>query len=292
MQDWRDNKMSELNSNRGFTLVEVLVASAILGTIAFVTSSLVVNVARVQKEIDDHSIAIEFANQFTQHFKVGTGCEGLVNSALLTSSQPIEVKTFRGFGANNTDKTVKAGFEVSPGQVAVSGLTIRRKPGIPPAVTEVSGQNYSLVVAEINLDLSSIVGGQNRPFKSHTIEFPALVNSLNQLAFCRGEASLNESCATLGGQVDPDTGECKLAQQCRHQGTYSQIVSCTRNGNPWGTGCLPGMTNDKTGTQSCPPGSSAYYTGQRVVDNQVDCGKKCSYTTQNTEHFFTCMECP
>ena len=286
--------IATLKNSRGFTLAEVLIASAILGVLAITSGSIVVNLAKMQKTVDDKVIVNEFLAQMGQYFRSASGCDALKNKILTSAKEPLILTDFMQYYANSTDE-VKDGSVIVPSRVRVNSITVRRAPNTAPVATSLNGVNFSSTSAEVAVALQIMqAGGETLAVRERVYTIPVLTNSANIIQHCGSgdTANFNQSCIDAGGTINSATGQCEFPGQCDFGGSYT-VITCTHNGNPYtGDGCQAGIINPMTGGPVCPFPGMAKLTGEQQWTNQVNCGKKCTRHIVNTEQNFGCVQCP
>jgi len=280
---------SILRSRKGLSLVEVLIAAAILGIVAVAISSVSVYLKSNTQQYLATSESTEFVRSLSNWMLTTDACQSsLVGQALPATSTPLVLNGYKGFGAQ-ASTPIQTGSAISL-QLRVNSLTYFDKDPSLATPFMYNGVNLSRRIAIISLSTETVVEpSAPRQLKTQNIELPVLVDGTNTIQFCLSDMNQAQACAAQGGAVNPITGQCLTQTSCEITGSYSQPVS-----NPASECCgFSPDANPVTGGPSCPAGSSAQKVGQTnpVSWRTYSCGKKCSAPIDDWKEFYVCLRC-
>lgn len=280
---------SILRSTKGLSLVEVLVASAILGVVAVAISSVAGYLKNNTQQYLSASESSEFVRSLSTWVLTTDACQSsLVGLALPTAPTPLILNGYKGFGAQSS-VPIQTGSTISL-QLRVSNLNFSDKDPSLATPFRYNGINLQRRVALIDLTTETVVEpSAPRQLRANRIEIPVLVDAGQIIRYCLGDMNLVQACAATGGTVNPVTGQCLTQTSCEITGSYAVAAS-----NPPAHCC--GFGNDPnpvTGAPSCPPGSSPQKVGQTspVSWRTYSCGKKCSAPIDDWKEFYVCLRC-
>ncbi len=283
-----------MKQSRGFSLLEILISISVLGGLALVGGTLVSKFGSQQSSIVGKDESNEFVSSLTRWLPTKEGCEAsfLGKDFPLNSETNFSIDGYKGYGISdqlNVGSSIKAGFQLSP-KLKVNKLVLRDK-GIAPSTQWFDQKKFRKVVAQIEISMDVVEGSSGQTLRSRFIEIPVYLNeTTNKIERCSGEVSLSDMCSALGATFDEATGACKPLVNCSLQGTYATLTC-----DPSKYGCKnatgASLENPITNSQSCPSGSIASQTGVFQYTHQVDCGKKCTKTINNTMKYYICLRC-
>lgn len=276
-------------SRRGLSLVEVLIAIAILGIIATAISSVTTSLKNYTQQFLTLSESSEFVKSLSNWMLTTDACQSsFVGQTLPATPTSLILNGYKGFGAQ-TSVAIQTGSIITP-QLRVKKLTYYDKDPTLSTPFVYNQVNLQRKVAIISLSTETLVEpSAPRQLRTQNIELPVLVDATQTIQYCLGDLNLAQACAASGGAVNPVTGQCLTKVSCEVTGTYSLAVSSPA------TYCC-GFANDPnptTGTASCPPGSTAQKVGQQnpVSWRTYSCGKKCSAPISDWKDFYVCLRC-
>lgn len=279
--------------NRGFTLVEVLVAVGILVLVAGLFASSVLDLKVSENEFTDKNDALLFVNSLTTALLENQNtCSGFISGKNLpapgAAAIPFSITAYSGYGGNGGPieaGSIITGTAANP-SLRVRSLSINAK-NVPDTTVTSGGVNFLRRIAVLTISLerrNRKISGQFIPLADRFIEFPVYVNSGGVMSSCQLEMQPADVCQMIGATVA--SGACKPAFQCQLKGTYVQSTC-----SPAYSGCPANTINPVTGGANCPPDATATQTGVTSGTFTVSCGKKCSYDVTNTMTFWICMRC-
>ncbi len=293
-------------SAAGFSLLEIIVAVAILGIITLGIAGAINGMLKAQMMISDKDEANEFAVSLGRYLYTEAACtEALANVQLPPISTPptkvpVAIANYSGFGASAPTVNVSAGMQISQ-RLRIRELNLANK-GTPPqavVIQTASGPlNYQRQVAQIELLMERQDDGNWRGSAPRYYEFPVLIDPLDggRIKRCSAEPTNLDYCNVTGGALATLPSGQQICQpapgsQCFVKGTFATTVC-----DPNGYGCPAPMLNPVTGTAGCPLGASGNpiaptQSGFMDVTLPINCGKKCSVDVRQMTTFYLCQEC-
>lgn len=271
----------------GFTLVEVMISSAILGVVALMIASVTSSVQQWQQTVIDRDEAAMFSASVGKLLRSNGLCTtSLLNTVVPPAGAPapFTLNNYNGYGFSGASP-ISSGTSVGS-KTRVSNLTIVDK-GIAPATIKVAGTSLLQLMATITMNLQSKTGTTYRDLAPVYFDIAVAVDpGTRQIKSCLTDATLDQACLILGSTFNPLTGVCNPTTQCFFEGAYT-TATCT----PGGYGCAVPINNPLTSAQSCPAGATASQTGESISTFTASCGKKCTVTVTQVIRFFICMKC-
>jgi prepilin-type N-terminal cleavage/methylation domain-containing protein len=310
-------KKIKILNNRGFSLVEIIVAMGLIAIVAVGSVSLMTMDSKSEKVVDKRSGTMMFLGGIGKYFNTGFGCAELIGETVEAFNTDFTIDNYDGFGANDggvgTAQTIDPGFEILKEFSIIESLQFRRKPPYVPALPEVPIPALLVdkfvdqvakkeQILQIAIGVRSAARGKKliNPLvdgnvRQYFFEIPVVTNTLNVIESCSVGMSPDEICSALQLVHNPATGLCQAGAggACIFKGTYI-TMSCNSGVHPcdpsWTV--APTMDNPFTGAASCPINSTAVQTGNYQSERPVSCGKKCSVNVITTENYYTCLDCP
>lgn len=249
--------MSKTLSQKGMSLVEIMVVAAILGFLGLAVSTTFTDLFRMQSRIVGNDEANEFGASVGRFIFSESSCsEALLNQKFpVKSKRNLALPGYMGFAfdADATKsgtpiklKTVEKGIEIG-NKLRIDDLVLADK-NVPPETMVYDGKTVNRYVAEIMLITSSKVGKKWNTNPPRVYELPVLVNNKKEIVRCMTSSSVKDSCEALGSKLDPDTGKCTPQAQCMYEGSFTKHtcnnkLSCT----PVPALCQDGTLCPKTG---------------------------------------------
>lgn len=276
--------------NKGFSLVEVLMALGVLSLVSLGIGVAVSSLMNQQKNVITSDIGDNFSAAFFQHLLVPSNCTNAVNSKGLPNTPggaAFTVSSYKGF-QDLAQNIVQANAQVDRG-LFVQSLTIRQKPGTTGQVVQIGDVQRTRQIAQIILKLERRFPNEpTRPYQDRILEIPVLLNGSSMEA-CQLEADAEDLCLAMGGTYD--NGQCIPPAQCSMKGTFIK-TTCSDSSY----GCANEYTgsdrnNEFTGAESCPEGSCPTQSGKFNITRSVKTGKKSSKDITVYENFYICMSC-
>lgn len=287
-----------LKNQRGFSLVEVTIAMALLGIAGLAVMNLSDNINTNTRRAEAMVSKTQFASALGQYLNSALGCQELVDKNWKFSTPPnppveLFLENWKIAGIPRVESQV--GFK----QFILKSLTASTIVNASMPKVTVGGQ--TLVKTVVNIQATILV--PNKPFQfqkgqpfppgkeyPYFYSLPVLAALDGTVKLCSDQKNLNETCAAMKGTIDPATGLCEVNAACKLTGTFMQ-TTCV----PAGYACQynegPDRPNPYTGGFSCPKGV-AVKTGEKSWTHSASCGKKCTQTVTNTVEWNSCLECP
>lgn len=233
--------MKKSLSQKGMSLVEIMIVAAILGFLGLAVSTTFTDIFRMQSRISGNDEANEFAASLGRFlFSESTCSEALVGKSFpVNKSDNLVLPKYVGYNAKPGGSLVKEGERMG-NKLKIKSLTIKDKK-MPVEQIKYEDKTVSRYLAEITLVTESQVGKKWNLNPPRVFEFPVLVNASNKIVRCMTSSSTKDACAALGSELDPATGRCKPQAQCFYEGSFTVHacngkVSCT----PDPGGCADG----------------------------------------------------
>jgi prepilin-type N-terminal cleavage/methylation domain-containing protein len=273
----------------GFTLVQVLIAVAIMGVLATVGTQLITNLLQSQKYVTSRSQLELTIQSMLTIVKNSESCAAAFLGQPLTPGGVVDVKITRPNG-----KSYEAGMELSPG-LSIDKITLEDS-GLPTVDVSfkdpVSGANLPMKRYQANLNISfkgsvtdnTLIVPPPRKVLISVIADPA---NLNKIATCvGGEVSAQNVCEEAGGIYDPTkppNARCNLVPSiCAGMG-ISYVAASNSCGCPSGYALVSGVdglvhctsladsvTSAMATLQGCLVGGAyATGTGSQVFNNPI-----------------------
>jgi len=190
-----------LNSRRGLSLVEVLIASAILGIIAVAISSVTVSLKNNTQQFLTASESGDFVKSLSTWMLTTDACQSsFVGRALPVASTALTLNGYKGFGAQTT-LAIQAGSAITS-QLRVKELNFLDKDPALATPFIYNGVNLRRKVAVISLSTETLIDpGLPYQLRTQNIELPVLVDATETIRYCLGDMNLAQACAASGGAV-------------------------------------------------------------------------------------------
>lgn len=315
-----DGTTMTINKRDGYTLSEVIIAIGLLAFVGLIASSLFFSLKSSEVGFEEKNDYIRFVADLTlyAHRNCAAAGLGLVNKTIdpNPSTDPMVASDILVDNFWKTGSGEPAKLGVAPPALSIlSGTPSQprlrlKKLGlltsfVPPTTvvvgTEQSGgintfKRYVVqivVVAEqIKDNLVASGAGQFEPLEPKFIDIPVYVNASNVIQSCEIQLQEKDICSMVGskymsyGISSGSAQSCVAQSQCQVRGAYAS-ASCSPSYNP----CPGNMPNPATGGYNCPSGTVDKLSGQYSSSFQVSCGKKCTYTVNDTVRMHLCMAC-
>lgn len=276
------NKTNSFN-NRGFTLIEVLVAVGIVGILGFVLSSLAYDMARSSGTAQDTQELSSLKYEIDGILNNSSHCTMTLQSQGLSSSDGTVIPMLSG--------SIRAGEKY--GSLNIETMTLKN-------VMDVSGTGtiYHAIIEITGKKRDSVYGSKEFTIQSG-FYYDVSAGAVNQ---CIGSQTSGTSCSALGGTMI--AGKCNFCAAmggtmiggvCNLGVTTTTISSCS----PAGTILLPAIPGNpfewcSTGsenvpcTKSCMDGYRATPTCYPTVLDPMVCGIMYSGCWLMTPHKSQC----
>ena len=276
------NPRNILVSDSGFTIMEVTIASALMGIVLLGGMQLFSQVNSVKSRGENFLKRSDFNAAFSQFVASGKGCSDLIGRTIGDTFAEMEISNWNYLGATS----LKAGDKVDG--ITVLSLEARQSLGANLPTVQIGTDNLKKTMVEIRLKLS-----QKGAIKTHYYNVPVLSLGTGEVKLCSSNKNVAEICNTMLGTYDPATNNCIVANSCQLRGTF-KTLSCApapADGSDCDLLYGVGESNIYTTVESCPIGSISTVTGVINWNHTVSCGKKCTQTVTNTVTWFSCLEC-
>lgn len=280
-------------SQHGMSLVEVLLATGLIGLAALGVATLSQNMNQAAVQGEGQVARAEFTTALNSYLASKLGCEDLKVSTAdgIFTEQPRPIKL---------TKWNYLGFPViQPGQSNGQKLTgfryfelnkmdaYRDSPAKSTKIfATVSGAKQELFKTTVNLDLVIKIG--HKTYK-YLYNVPVLLDAGGAIRLCAQEKTVAESCSAIRGIYNDQTQECKMEEGCQMKDTYITLTCST---GACDTRLGGSKVNQYTGGLSCPAGSNALLTQSSSWTRKIECGKKCTSNQNNQMSWYACMVCP
>lgn len=270
-----------LDSHKGFSLVEIMIAMGLLGIVALGAVNLAGQLTQVQKRGNNFLARNDLTSALTRHIYSSKGCQDLVGQTFTAAPATVDFPgfTFGGLAGLSEGSAL--------GNLTVSNLKATQdlSAGLPKV--KVGADNLTKTTLSIELSVT-----QDGRTMNHYFNVPVLSLAGGEVKLCNEIKNAAEVCTAMLGTYNAATNTCDVADSCLLKGTYK-----TLNCSPVvATGCSldhgPDVLNPLTGATSCPAGSTPNQTGIINWNHTVSCGKKCTQTINNTARWFSCLQCP
>lgn len=306
------------SSKSGFSIIELLVMSAVLGGMALAVSKLGVDVYKFQRNTLSTSEANEFSSAIGYY--LNQNCQSELQGKVFPLEAPDNsvgpedlVLTKYGTWGNTAISEIKEGVEFED-KWKVKKLTWEHKSSIPAKDYKRSGQDLQVVVARIVLEMEVMQESSDLSMNHYSIEIPFIVDKTTQKVVDCLAGSLGpvgeDMCGTMGAEYDPIMDMCMPKNHCF---LVTQFVNCTSNkgwnptfssSSPCEELILPHITlggkkqyfdfyhNDGGGELgNCPDGTKMIFTGNIVKMGSISCGPGCSNTYASEGKVYLCVKC-
>ena len=292
--------LTRKNNPLGFSLIEILISIAILSTISLGVAYNIASLYKSQDKVADSSETRNFSNSLADYLGSNEFCK----NELLGTPAPQDVErdlVISGLGgAMPGANDIRAGQEIIPG-IRINKISIKKKTSVTTQQVFDGTNNLDLIAARITINMQnsdSLNPGEWLDLRPQTIDIPLLVLN-NRIESCGiSSADPTLTCAAIGKSWDESTGSCRPKSSCNIRGSFIKWF-CDPNpdgynecgkGSGLGSGG-DGIPNAVTGGLNCPSGATPEPSGEVSYTYQIDCGKKCTLTINETVKFYICMEC-
>lgn len=292
------------SNNEGFSLIEVVVATAVWSIVAMGIAYSVVSQKKEAINSERTNEAIDMSNKLTDYINSNVFCESVLSTTAANNSRML-VSTFRPLDIRNAkftigNATVGNGSTLDAnGNVRLVRARYRIKPGSESQQKTITVGDRTQIrkIVQIELELGLFKGTENvKSFERRYLEVPVMTSG-NYISSCELKVTEPEICRALGMGFDPSsqvcTGEGDLG--CDFLGSYTKadIDDSAAELSPACAGTDAELVNTVTGTCGCPSGTTEERPfGLSSTDSTtVNCGKKCSYTVFTQYEVIGCFRC-
>jgi prepilin-type N-terminal cleavage/methylation domain-containing protein len=253
------------SSNKGFSLIETSIVMGLLGLIVLLVMLLSDNLSTQNRKAEVMMSKVKFISELGKYVRSDRGCRELLTMGEFINATPrdIIIRNWRVAGVEGNPMlliqgnrrfkdfnllALRAEFrDQSMSEFAIDGVIVRK--------------GFLRIMAQFNDQFS-------RNIQEHIFNISVNIRANNTLFSCNHDATLGQTCTTMGGTYDAETGSCDaIAGNCFFQGTFSRC-------NPPQDTCS-NVNNPTTNADSCPGGT---------VQTRIGDGGNRTY--------FICMTCP
>jgi type II secretory pathway pseudopilin PulG len=286
-----------IRSQAGMSLVEMGLTMGLMGVAGMGLASLAGNMGAYAVRSEAIVAKTQFTSALNSYLNSSLGCNDLKVARIggggyTTDPAPISLTQWNYLGLPD----IRGGVDPETGRKLTAfryfvletfDAFIPDLAGAPQVSAFVAnGVPEQLYQSNVNVRVSITIG--KKPYK-HLFNVPVLVNSSGVIRFCSDEKAVAETCASLRGSYNLNSGQCDLDQACLIRGTYATL---TCNNPPCDTRMGGARGNEFTGGASCPAESNPVLTHSTSWTSTRSCGKKCTATVANSMQWFSCMNCP
>jgi prepilin-type N-terminal cleavage/methylation domain-containing protein len=289
---------------RGFSLVEVVVATAVWSVVAMGIAYTVVSQKKDAITSERTNEAIDIANKLTDYVNSSAFCESVLSTTvggnsrmILSTFSPLDIRDAKftignitvsngsALDANSNIRLIKARYRIKPGSAAqqktitVGSKTVIRK------------------IAQIELGLALFKGNENiKSLESRFIEVPVMTSG-DYITSCELKVTEPEICNALGMSFDSISQVCDGSGDlgCDFMGSYTKadIDDNAADLSPACNGADEELINNVTGSCGCPSGTTEErpFGLASNTSKTVSCGKKCEYTVYSQYEVIGCFKC-
>jgi prepilin-type N-terminal cleavage/methylation domain-containing protein len=277
-------------STAGFTLVEMLMAVAVLGFVSLMIASTFGDIFNLQNQVIARDEGNEFSSSVARFLFTDNTCSSTLRGQKFTPSgkNDLNLPGYLGYGASTdpagSPTVLSKGMNID-NKLRISELSIEDS-GMPPQSVISGGVSLQRYLARVKLGMETANQGKWRASPVRNFEFPVLVLN-GQIERCYIAMMVDDACQVLGSSLDPTTGKCVPMTQCMFEGHFT-LSRCSPNIG----GCPGSFINELTGGTSCPSGvATQRETGQYNWSYTVNCGKKCTQTVSVNTRYYVCLKC-
>ncbi len=302
-----------IRTRSGFSIVEILIVSALLGGAALAISKLAVDMHRFQKNTLSTSEANEFSSAIGYYLNQNCQSELQGKTFPFGSPKDLTLTQYSSWG-NVSLPDIEAGSTFED-KWRVKKLTWEHKSSIPTKEYKREGQVLKVAVARIVLEMEVIrEGSSNASLNHYSIEIPFIIEDGTNIVKDCLAGSLGptgvDMCETMGSEYNPLTDTCMPKKHCF---LVTQHINCTSNKgwnpahspqSPCEQLILPHITlsgkkqyfnfyhTDLGGSLGdCPSGTKTIFTGNITKMGSLSCGLGCTNTYVSEAKVYLCVKC-
>ncbi len=291
-----------LKSQTGMTMTEMVVGGGIAAVAALGAASLLGGMSGGSRDAEMVIEKTQFASNLGVYLNTKFGCTDLqtaVPGTFTDTDQEMSLTKwkYRMISPWEKDKIFSDKYDKDLYLKSFTGKFISLDASLPTVTMSYKpdggGAEVTEQLTKTMLRVRAVVLMNEREYP-HEFNIPVMINSAREIKFCGDNKTIAETCGSLGGKFDTDTGECKLKETCQIQGSFV-VLTCSPNVNPQpycDQSRGVNSNNPVTGFQTCPPPSVQVSMGGENWTIQKDCGKKCTIDVNNSLRYVTCMHCP
>lgn len=280
-------------SNKGLSLVEIMVVAGILGFLGLAVSTTFTDIFKMQTKIIGGDEANDFASSLGRFIFSESSCTAALKDKVfpvgLNIKNPktdITLPSYLGYGGGSAGAsvTLKAGNEITNKLRILTLKMIDKKMAVER--TSYEGKPADRYLAQVILTTESKVGSNWNENVPRNYEFPILVEPASKKVIrCMSSSSLQDACVAMGSELDPATGKCVPKSQCFYEGFYT-VHEC--NGR---VSCTPEPAWCPDENVRCPPGGKC--KDGKFCTEPVICPNNANSCPPNTPNPITgTISCP
>ncbi len=286
------------SNSHGMTLVETMLAMAILSIVTAVVVSLSYNFFKAQTQLSAKSEANEFISSVSKYLLSQQGCDsslaGLPFPTALATN--FTLRGYSGYGFKSFD--LSNGSQITP-RLKIRTLTIQAK-GLAPIIIVKNGSKYSRNIAQIKFSMDVLIGNTTTEIRDRYIEVPLLQKlgpPSGLVNGCNAEMTVEDACTAAGGAFTPPS-TCTPAAACQFKGmSYGcwSDPSCPKTNYPAATKYTFGSLAQTAAPPAamCPAGGTPTSSGRVTYSYEVapfdKYGRGVPFT--NYAYFYICLKC-
>ena len=300
------------NSQSGFSIVELLIVSGVLGGMALAIAKLTVDMQKFQKNTLSTSEANEFSSAIGYYLNQNCQLELQGKEFPFGGPEDLTLTQYGAWGDMSLPE-IKAGAEFED-KWRVKELTWEYKSSIPIKKYKRSGQDLKVAVARIVLEMEILQANNALSLDHYSIEIPFIIEEGTDIVKDCLAGSLGptgvDMCETMGAEYNPLMDTCIPKKHCF---LVTQHINCTSNKgwnpvhspqSPCEQLILPHISlsgkkqyfnfyhNDSGGSLGdCPPGTKTIFTGNITKMGTLSCGVGCTNTYVSEAKIYLCIKC-
>jgi type II secretory pathway pseudopilin PulG len=273
----------KINTNKGFSLAELMVSAGLLGGLALVVMTLGDQFNTTKKRGENLVKIVDLSNALNRFVYSSQGCNEFIGKVISNTPEDFTINSWNYLGASRLAATDSIeGIRV---------LSMQARQSLDASLPRIRSGTRDLIKTSLQLEI--VLENEGREIKNF-YHLPVLSRPSGRIESCDVMQTIADICNTLLGNFNPTTQRCELENTCLLRGTYKTLSCYSSNGSnqPCSEDYGLDENNIFTSDLTCPAGSTAAQTGIHAWNHTVSCGKKCTITVSNTATWFTCLECP
>ncbi|MGH1468495.1 MAG: type II secretion system protein [Bdellovibrionales bacterium] len=314
------NTKREYKNSRGMSLIEIVIAISVMGVISAGVGTAIVQMSNSQKKIENKVELNDTLSSLSKYLGTKDFCDDALINKKIGSGINLVISNFKGVGGGGT---IKNGSKISD-SVRVDSIRATINTKVDSVATMFEGAAALEQMVDVAIQTSRFDPGSKgkawmpspeRRFMVPVKTIGGIVKSCNHLT------DEESSCTAISGVWNASTKACVPDSMCENKGTYIKWTCTADKSVPqlaydtYGVYCGKtikalspagstfknskpakvingGVTNLFTKNISCPSGSTKFHTGvDKHAYSGLECGKKCTFTYNQTANFYTCMKC-
>ncbi len=310
-------KIAILQKQYGFSIMEVLVVSGLLGFLALATVQMGLNTFKIQKSSVTISEVNEFSSSLGVYLKQYCSSEFKGKRFPLNSSSNLIITGYKGFGGRGSSD-IKEGV-VFADKWKIKSLKWEHKKSVGAQNYVREGRTYKMVIGKLSF-LLEVIADKNITQPPYHIELPFIIDpSTSKVKDCTTALQTVDICTTIGAEWDASKKSCKPKKNCFLKTSFVNCRS-SRGQRPSFSPSSPceslilygndphaetgykynlfgqyvkfcNAESGRRGLCNCPPNTKLVFTEQLIGRGQRSCGKKCSNFYGAVARIYLCMQC-